>query len=263
MALILLQLTTKTLAGIEPETLFSICNLDRGPHTLDLHFLSRNDPKHPKAIRSHQQGYNMEMSRQWAVKHEYDYILVVQSDIIFPPETLLVLIEKMKEHKAGVICPLTPERPEKVGTDDFVVCMHWNGNPHARKNINLGKDFEVTGNGSGYMCVLVRRDVFEKIPFPVRGSSDINWYKALRKAGVKILCHVGLRLGHKQRSDDLIIRGDIHIVQHWKAKLKNNSQRKKPWFYGLPGKWWWGRSADQFLSQLPEHIDGDRRWWSW
>ncbi len=262
MALILVQLTTKSLVGTEPETWFSLSNLDRGPHTVDLHILSRNDPKRLKAIRSHHQGYNMERSRQWAVKHGYDYILIVQSDIIFPPETLLTLIRKMKGHKAGVVCPLTPERPEKVGTDGFVVCMSWNGNPHAREKIDVGKDFVVTGNGSGYMCVLVHKSVFSKIPFPVMGNSDVNWYRKLRESKVKIVCEVSLRIFHKQR-DGKIIRGNKYVVDYWRKIIDKDEKKGFPWFYRIPRRWWWGRSKKEFLQQLPDHMEEERVWWSW
>ncbi|GAI17764.1 unnamed protein product, partial [marine sediment metagenome] len=202
-------------------------------------------------------------SRRFAVKHGYDYMFIVQSDIIFPPNTLLVLLDAMKKHDTGVVCPLTPERPEKVRTDDFVVCMGWNKNPHARDAINKGEDFEITGSGSGYMCVLVRRDVFKKVEFPAIGSSDMNWYNALHKAGVKIMCHVGLRLYHKQRSDDRIIRGDRYVVEHWQEVVKRNLARGKPWFYGLPRAWWWGRGKKQFLAELPKHLQEDPIWWRW
>lgn len=255
----LLQLTTKKVGYVTPETWQSIRNLDPGHHVVDVHVLCRNDPKHPKAIRSHHQGYNMERSRQFAVKHGYSFIFVVQSDIIFPSNTLLALLDKMKRHDAGVVCPLTPERPEKVGTSDFVVCMSWNRNPHARAAINAGKDFKITGNGSGYMCLLVRKDVFHKVPFPVMGNSDVNWYSRLHKAGVKIVCEVSLRIGHKQRSDHRIIRGNAHVVEYW----RNMTARRKPWHHGLPGSWWHGRSRREFLEQLPSHINENRAWWSW
>ena len=263
MGLILVQLTTKDIGYVMPETWASLHALDIGYHIVDLHVLSRNDPKNPKAIRSHHQGYNMERSRQFAVKHGYDCILVVQSDIVFPPETLKVLVEKMKQHNAGVVCPLTPERPEKVKTDNFVVCMGWNGNPHARKAINEGRDFEITGNGSGYMCVLVRKDVFQKVSFPVMGNSDCSWYPALRRAGVKIVCEVSLRIGHKQRSDGAIIRGDVYVTKHWRDVTAANIKKGRPWFYGLPGKFWRGRTREQFLEQLPKHINENRAFWSW
>lgn len=264
MALILLQLTTKNLGFVKPETWWSITNLDPGPHIVDLHILCRNRPDQPHAIRAVHQGYNMERSRQFAIKHGYDYMFIVQSDIIFPPNTLLVLLEAMKKHDAGVVCPLTPERPEKIGTDDFVVCMRWNKNPHAREAINVGEDFRVTGCGSGYMCVLVRKDVFQKFEFPAEGSGDMHWYSTLQKAKVEIFCHVGsLRVFHKQWSDDRIIRGNVYVVQHWREIIRKNIKNRKNWYRGLPQRWWWSLTPEEFLRQLPNHIDKERVWWTW
>jgi len=267
MALILIQLTTKNLQHTKPETWDSIRRLDIGPHTVDLHVLSRNDPKNLKGIRAVHQGYNMERSRGWAIAYNYDYYFIVQSDIIFPPNTLLKLLEVMKRDNAGVVCPLTPERPEKVKTDGFVVEMRWNGNPHARGHIAKGEDFVITGNGSGYMCVLVRRDVFHEIKHPAEGSGDIHWYQALHRAKVKIICEVGLRLFHKQKTDNQIIRGNKYVIEHWRKHIELNKKHRKPWHDGLfkahLTQWIRGLSEEAFLEQLEAHIDEDRFWWAW
>lgn len=263
MGKVLLQVSSASLRYVTPETWLSIANLDPGPHTVDLHVMCGKIPEHPKAARPCHLGYTMEFSRQFAVQHGYDAMFIVQSDIIFPPNTLLVLLDVMKKHQAGVVCPLTPERPDKVGTDNFVVCMSWNRNPDARKAINEGRDFRVTGSGSGYMCVLVRRDVFKRFRFPATASSDMHWYGSLQKARVKIICHVGLRLYHKQR-DGRIIRGDVWVVEHWRRIIEQDEKQGKPWYHHLPGgKWWNGMTKDKFLNELPNHVNENRRWWSW
>jgi len=263
MALILFQLTSKNIGFIQPETWASIYALDPGPHKIDIHVLTRQRPVTPDAARPVHLGYNMERSRLFAIKYGYDYMLIVQSDIIFPPNALQVLMKVMEKHKAGVVCPLTPERPEKVGTDKFVVCMSWNNNPHARAHINKGENFRVTGNGSGYMMVLVHKSVFTKHEFPRTASSDCNWYAGLQKAGVKIICEVNMRVLHKQRGEGLTIRGDAYLVEYWRKVTAENIKQKRKWYSGLPGKWWNGKSREQFLEQLPKHIDENRAWWSW
>ena len=263
MALILLQLTSKNIGFIMPETWQSIRNLDCGPHTVDVHVLCRNRPPTPHAARPVHLGYNMERSRLFALKWGYDYMLVVQSDIIFPPQTLITLIDVMNKHKAEVVCALTPERPEKVKTDNFVVCMSWNNNPHARAHINKGENFRVTGNGSGYMLVLIARSILAKYDFPRTASGDCDWYAKLRKHNVKVMCEVGMRILHKQRSNDVIIRGNAHVVEHWRRIIAANKKKGRKWYEGLHGKWWNGLSEQDFLKQLPAHIDEDRRWWSW
>ena len=263
MALILLQLTSKNIGFVMPETWASVRNLDPGPHTVDLHLLCRQRPVTPKAARPVHLGYNMERSRLFAVKWGYTHMLIVQSDIIFPPNTLQVLMKVMEQHKAGLVCPLTPERPEKVKTDNFVVCMSWNNNPHARAAINKGQPFRITGNGSGYMLVLIDRSVFARHEFPRTACSDVNWYAKLRKAGVKMICEVGLRIFHKQRGDGQIIRGNEYVVKHWREVIEANNKSGREWCHGLLGTWWNGLSGQEFLKQLPAHIDENRAWWSW
>ena len=262
MGRVLLAMSSRSIGYVMPDCLWSIMHLDKGPHDVDLMVLTVN--KHKHAIRALNNGYNLTRARDFAIQHGYDAMFIVESDIVFPPETLLTLLDVMKKTGAGVVCALTPERPEKVGTDQFVVCMSWNGNPHARRAINEGRDFRVTGCGSGYMCVLVRRNVFKRFKFPERVASDMNWYHQLQRAGVKVVCHVGLRLFHKQRSDGRIIRGNRYVVEHWRRIIEDDERQGNPWYYRLPGgRWWWGRTKDKFLNELPNHINEDRRWWSW
>jgi len=262
MALVLLQLTTKNVKYIIPETWQSIYNLDPGSHIIDLHMLCCNKPNEANLYPAIHCGYNLERSREFAVKHGYDYMFIVQSDIIFPPNTLLVLLDTMKNCDAGVVCPLTPERPESVGTDDFVVCMPWNGNPDARTYINEGKNFRITGNGSGYMCALVRKDVFTNFQFTAEGCSDITWYQTLQKANIKIICEVSLRLFHKQYSDSRIIRDNEYVIQHWRETIENDERNGRAWHHSLSRDWWWGKTKEQFFEELPKRID-EYRLWCW
>lgn len=267
MAIVLLQVTSKNVGYIMPETWESIRNLDCGPHTVDVHILCRQRPVTPTAVRPVHLGYNMERSRLFCNKWEYDYMLIVQSDIIFPPNALLTLLKLLQEKKAGVVCALTPERPEKVKSDDFVVCMSWNGNPQARTHINRGENFKVTGNGSGYMLILVDKSVFNKYEFPRTATSDCDWYAMLQKAGVPIWCEVGMRILHKQHSDGVIIRGDKHVVERWQKVIAENNKAKRKWYHGLPHADWLPfyeqSDASTFLKRLSEHINEDRAWWSW
>lgn len=263
MALVLLQVTSKNVPFIMPETWESIRNLDCGPHTVDLHVLCRQRPVTPDAVRPVHLGYNMERSRLFCKKWGYDHMLIVQSDIIFPPNALLTLLKVMKDKKASVVCALTPERPEKVKTDDFVVCMSWNSNPHARGHINKGENFKVAGNGSGYMLILVDKSVFNKYEFPRTACSDCDWYSKLQKDQVSIWCEVGMRIFHKQKKDGVIIRGDKHVVDHWRKIVEENIKAERPWYHGFPRRNGLPSTKEEFLDQLPKHIDEDRAWWSW
>lgn len=45
------------------------------------------------------------------------------------------------------------------------------------------------------------------------------------------------------------------VYEKWKAKIAENSVNGKPWFYGFPYRWWWGKNAEWFLYKLTSHLD--------
>ena len=45
------------------------------------------------------------------------------------------------------------------------------------------------------------------------------------------------------------------VYKRWVAKIAENRINSKPWFYGLPYRWWWGRGADWFLDKLTSHLN--------
>ena len=48
-------------------------------------------------------------------------------------------------------------------------------------------------------------------------------------------------------------------VRVWKDRIaKNRSKKGKPWYYGLPYRWWYGMNEKQFLKALPSHLDIER-----
>lgn len=48
---------------------------------------------------------------------------------------------------------------------------------------------------------------------------------------------------------------DVKTFNRWKKKTALNKQRNKHWYHGLPYKWWWGLTLQQFLDILPYHLN--------
>lgn len=47
-------------------------------------------------------------------------------------------------------------------------------------------------------------------------------------------------------------------VQYWRQVVQENRGHKRVWCYGIPYKWWYGLSGDEFLKRLPQHLDKSR-----
>jgi len=45
------------------------------------------------------------------------------------------------------------------------------------------------------------------------------------------------------------------LLIYWAEKMARNIKSNKPWYYGLPEKWWWGMNLSQCLYTLPEKIN--------
>jgi hypothetical protein len=235
-----------------PEVIDAIRKIERGDADLDL-FLP-TAPSFPQKGDANL-GYNLEKARQIAVSQNYDYMLIVESDIIVPKDCLI----KMLKVDADVVVSLTPERFEKVGTFYPIVCMSWNNNPDALPNFLKGKNFPIKGC-AGFTLTLIKRHVFEKIPFPIKAPCDFNWYGSLHKAGVKIVCEATVWTQHMERSG-AIAKGIESVLYYWTKFVNDNESQGKNWYHGLPDKWWHGKSKEQFLKELKDHLDNPA-WWN-
>jgi len=182
------------------ECLQGIQALDLGSHQVHWMLLTESPYKGAGDMNI---AFNQNKARQKAINETYDYMMIVESDIIIPKHALLTLLET----EGDVIVGITPERPTKVKTDDFIVCMSWNHNNDARAHIDKLESFEMTGS-DGYTCILVSRKVFSETEFPVVGSGDMGWYNVLHKKGFKVICQPRVRTYHKD-IDGKIIKGRI------------------------------------------------------
>lgn len=192
-----------TLGHIAPECLMSIQALDTKDHQVDWMLLTQSP--HPGAGDMNI-GHNQNIARQKAIAEHYDFMFIVESDIIIPPHALQTLLAT----EGDVRVAITPERPSKVKTDEFIVCMGWNNNVNARGYIDKLQAFEMTGS-DGYTCVLISQKTFSQVEFPVVGSSDMVWYSVLHQKGFKIICQPKVHTFHKDR-DGQIIKGRIGNV---------------------------------------------------
>ncbi|GAI57542.1 unnamed protein product [marine sediment metagenome] len=187
LAKVLLVIVSQSIQ-IRPLTWDAISELNRGAHIVDILIVTeQNPPGDPNSIIMR----NLEKARHYAIQLAYDYMFIVENDVVVPQHTLMSLMNP-GDVVGDVTVGLYPERPSKVATDEFLVCMSWNDNKNAREQIERGAPFYLTGRG-GFGCVLVSRHVFSKVKFPV---GDMSWYDILHAEGFKVLCNPGVICFH-------------------------------------------------------------------
>jgi hypothetical protein len=137
-----------------------------------------------------------------AINGGYDRLLMVDSDVIVPPDTLDILapeplsvclgVYTRKHTKTGVV--------ELVGAseDDYT-------NPYKAEELKQLPDrFEVRGGGMG--CAMFDVDVFGQLPFPWFAfamypngdtlSEDFYFCERMRQAGLKVYADKRCKCGH-------------------------------------------------------------------
>ena len=180
---------------IKSKTLESLLNMVKGRN--DIHVLVA------------EKGYTISENRNYCVvqaqKNKSDYLLFIDDDMTFPPETLDVLLKSDKDIVGTLsysrVLPLSPT----VGMmDENGKYMHPDEHPFLQNEIpkELFKAYFV---GAGVM--LIKMSVFEKIKQPyfeftyhenglVKDGEDGNFCNKAREAGFEIWCEPSLSIGH-------------------------------------------------------------------
>lgn len=183
-----------TFESIYPETFKSIYGLQK--------------PEDTTVMFDFIKGYDCAVARNTivdeAIMYGFDYILMVDSDIILPQDTLL----KMLDNPTDILLGVYPRKNTyigqteifKLGTKDFV----------DENNLNISElealpsRFKIKGGGLG--CALICSEVFLKLPNPWfryvqydNGSvlSEDNYFcHTAAKAGFNIEVDTTIRCGH-------------------------------------------------------------------
>jgi FkbM family methyltransferase len=110
-------------------------------------------------------GYQVEQVRNlianWTIRNGFDYLFAVDSDISFPPDTLVKLIRHDRDIVSGVYIQRIP------GTHTIEIMRKNNqgGVTHVDWADIKGQGL-VPIDGCGFGCTLVKTDVFKNIPYP-------------------------------------------------------------------------------------------------
>ena len=206
---------------IEPETFKSIYDLDV--------------PEGYQTVFQYFYGYNIDQIRNliadWVVKG-YDYLLSVDSDIVLPRDTL----RRFLSHDVDMVSGLYIQR--KPG--QHVLEIYENNDRGGVSNIPYGKIKDrglVPIGGCGFGCVLVKKSVFQAIPYPHfvyhsaldhanTISEDVDFCAKVLKKGFKIYADTAIKCRHIGQGeftiDDKIPATDNNITD----RLRDLSQQR-------------------------------------
>ena len=109
-------------------------------------------------------GYDCAVARnnicKIAIAHGYDYVLMVDSDTIIPPDTLDLMLDPPVEVCLGV-CPRKNTKEGKtamikLGSDNYSNNYLYSELPEERVRVK----------GGGFACALVKTSVFSQLDYP-------------------------------------------------------------------------------------------------
>lgn len=143
----------------------------------------------------------------YAIENNYDQVMWFDSDMVFPPDTLL----KLQAHDAGVVTGLYVTRHdpcEPVLYDVIEEPVRNTKTGYLEKKIHPYTDFPRDSyfkvDGCGFGCVLTKTSVLKKVwnkfgpafhPFPWAGE-DISFCYRLKLLGIPIWCDSSVSCGH-------------------------------------------------------------------
>lgn len=142
---------------------------------------------------------------KYAIQSEADYVLWLDSDMMFESELLEKMMATLQEHDLDILTgiyyrrrhPFSPVLMKKLSIAENNFCEYENFNAYPEDGI-----FEVEGIGFG--CVLMKSDVLMDIkatyndwfsPFG-RVGEDLSFCWRARQTGHKIFADPSIQLGH-------------------------------------------------------------------
>lgn len=153
---------------------------------------------------------------------DYDYIMWIDSDIVFTPEQVLTLLYKMEMNKnyqilSGLyameggrqfacVKDMNENFFKEHGSFDFLEVANW-------ENLRKLEPFQVDYNGMGFM--MVRKGVYEKLNYPwfepkffeytknnilIRDfcSEDVGFCLKAKENGILVYLDPSIRVGHEK-----------------------------------------------------------------
>lgn len=137
-----------------------------------------------------------EIARQQAIDDGYDYLLLLDDDMLIPPDALVKLLECDADIAYGLtVQRMRPEMWSACLSIDELSIDTLDQHPDMIAQ-TWGYPLPVAGVGS--FCTLIRRDVLSATIFHRRGMHNFDRYLAMeaQQRGWLQVCHTGVVCGH-------------------------------------------------------------------
>lgn len=178
-----------TFENILPETFKSIYDLYVDDNIVDFQFV---------------RGYDCAKARnaiaQKALDGGWDYVLMVDSDIVLPPETLVWFLEK----PVDVCFGLYPHKNTKDGEAEIFKLGTIDYSRRFKFSELSGDRIRIKGAGCG--CAFVKTDIFKRLKYPwfkfvaypncTFLSEDLYFCSEASNLGIDIWADTRIRCGH-------------------------------------------------------------------
>lgn len=126
-------------------------------------------------------------------QYEYDYIMFIDSDMVFEPWHLEKLLEADKEIITGVA---------RIEQTNYLACHDMDNNKLTIKDV---RDEIIPVSFSGMAFMLIKKGVFESMQFPyfTTGNPNIisetlSFCMNLQKTDIQLYAHMGVVIGHEK-----------------------------------------------------------------
>lgn len=184
---------------LEPETIAAVFSLEWDGA---ISFLLQRDNPSGDGPADHLHQY--QRARYLFLDGPYEAMLVIESDIIPPPDAL--------QRLAALECDLAYGCYQFRGGNVSNILRRYYPWPEQARNV--GESIQVTPglwqaarrqgviecSGSGLGCILIRRRVIEELPFeaaPTPGFFDWDWTERCYRAGYRMMADMWTLCGHK------------------------------------------------------------------
>lgn len=190
---------------LEPATVKAVMDLKwDGPLTLVFQRDNPTGDKYQDHLHQYQRG------REAFLRGPHDAMLVIESDIVPPRDTLLRLAALEADVAYGVY-------PSRSSGNVNVLELYYGGKPRAR---NIGEPLTcrdghlwraalakgiVGCSGGGLGVLLIHRKVLEAVPFEAcEGWCDNKWTNDVYQAGFTMVADTGVLCGHVCRDGETL-----------------------------------------------------------
>ena len=148
--------------------------------------------------------------QKYAKENDFDFMFMVDPNIILPKDALIHLIKT----NGNLVCGVTSKKPSKVDSSSWSILMSRKTDDKVKKAIKQNKIFHVAGYGSG-VCTLLDRKAIETDGLFTRpkykNSLNFTMWDNARRKGLQTLCNPRIKC-QRIEPNGTIITGKLKVL---------------------------------------------------